>query len=81
MSFWAGENENAHCAKQELLTQINSLEIVMSGKGFCDIDRQFMASVSLHFVSKPNGIDGLILSSDRCAPLALHSFLFSCNFI
>lgn len=46
LTFWAGDNEKLHFAKQELLSQINNLDISISGKGFFVIDRQFLAGVS-----------------------------------
>lgn len=45
LTFWAGDNEKLHFAKQELLSQINNLDISISGKGFFTIDRQFLAGV------------------------------------
>lgn len=47
LTFWAGDNEKLHFAKQELLSQINNLDISISGKGFFVINRQFLAGVSL----------------------------------
>lgn len=46
LTFWAGENDQLHYAKQELLSQINNLDISISGKGFFIINRQFLAGVS-----------------------------------
>lgn len=47
LTFWAGDNEKLHFAKQELLSQINHLDISISGKGFFIIDRQFLAGVRM----------------------------------
>lgn len=47
ITFWAGDNQKIRFAKQELLSQINYLDISISGKGFFTIDRKFMAEVSL----------------------------------
>lgn len=49
LTFWAGDNEKLHFAKQELLSQINNLDISISGKGFFVIDRQFLAGVSIRW--------------------------------
>lgn len=46
LTFWAGDNEKLHLAKHELLSQINNLDLSISGKGFFTIDRQFLAGVS-----------------------------------
>ncbi|XP_031626147.1 uncharacterized protein LOC116342606 [Contarinia nasturtii] len=46
LTFWAGDNEKLHFAKQELLSQINNLDISISGKGFFIIDRQFLAGMA-----------------------------------
>lgn len=47
LTFWAGDNEKLHFAKQELLSQINNLDISISGKGFFIINRQFLAGASI----------------------------------
>lgn len=46
LSFWADENQKLHFAKQELISQINNLDISISGKGYLTVNRQFMAGVS-----------------------------------
>lgn len=47
--FWPGDNDKLHFAKQELLSQIKNLEISINGKGFFNIDRQFLAGVSFFY--------------------------------
>lgn len=47
ITFWAYERRKFHIAKKELLTQIESLRISISGKGFFAVDRPFLAGVSL----------------------------------
>lgn len=49
LTFWAGDNDKLHYAKQELLSQINNLDISISGKGFFIVNRQFLAGVSVYF--------------------------------
>lgn len=45
LTFWTGANEKLYFAKQELLGQIKSLDISISGEGFFIIDRQFFTGV------------------------------------
>lgn len=45
LTFWAGNNEKLYIAKQELLSQINSLNICISGNGFFIVNRQLLAGV------------------------------------
>lgn len=45
LTFWTGENEKLHFAKQELLAQIKSLDISISGNGYFIIDRRFFTGV------------------------------------
>lgn len=49
LSFWADDNQKLSFAKHELLSQINNLDISISGKGFFIINRSFMAGVSLTY--------------------------------
>lgn len=74
LTFWAGDNEKLHFAKQELLSQINNLDISISGKGFFTIDRQFLAgvytvlkhvfiSIKFRFISRWPQLVALISSS------------------
>lgn len=45
LTFRTGDNEKMHFLKQELLAQITSLDISISGNGFFIIDRQFFTGV------------------------------------
>lgn len=45
MSFWVGDHQKLHYAKQELLSQINNLDLSISGNGLFTVDRRFMATV------------------------------------
>lgn len=47
LAFWAGDNQKLQFAKQELISQINNLDISISGKGFFTVNRQFMTRVRL----------------------------------
>ena len=47
--FWASDDDQLHKAKQEVLKQILQLEILIGAKGFFEIDRKFLAGVSLDF--------------------------------
>lgn len=47
LTFWVGDDKKLHFAKQELLSQINNLDITISGKGFFIINRQFLHGVSI----------------------------------
>lgn len=49
--FWSGDNDGLHSAKQELIEQMTKFDIVIRAKGFFDLNRQFLASVSV-FVTK-----------------------------
>lgn len=49
LTFWAGDNQKLHFAKQELLSQIQNLEISINVKGFFTVNRQLMAEVSVRF--------------------------------
>lgn len=44
--FGGGDSDGVHCAKHELLEQITTFEIAIRAKGFFDLNRQFLASVS-----------------------------------
>lgn len=46
MSFWARDCEKLYSAKQELISQINNLDISISGKGFFIINKEYIAGVS-----------------------------------
>lgn len=43
------DNNRLHNAKEEILTQITKLNIVINAKGFFEVDRQFMAAVGSKF--------------------------------
>lgn len=45
LTFWAGDNEKLHYAKQELFSQISNLDLSITGKGFFVINRQSLADV------------------------------------
>lgn len=44
--FWGGDTDRLHSAKQELIEQLNTFHIFIRAKGFFEVDRQFLASVS-----------------------------------
>lgn len=46
--FWASDDRKMRTAKQELLSQIDNLQISISGKGFFAIDRSLLTGVSVH---------------------------------
>lgn len=50
LTFWAGDNEKLHFAKQELFSQMNNLEFSITGKGFFPINRKSLANVSFQLV-------------------------------
>lgn len=50
LTFWAGDNEKLHFAKQELFSQISHLEFSITGNGYFLINRKSLANVSF---SKP----------------------------
>lgn len=57
LTFWAGDHGKLHIAKQELISQINTLDISINGDGFFTINRQFLSGVSIASTSSfiPNG--------------------------
>lgn len=50
LTFWAGDNEKLHFAKQELLAQIVNLDFSITGNGFFFIDRKSLANVSFPYI-------------------------------
>lgn len=46
MNFWTSDCEKLHNAKQELISQINNLDILIEGKGFFIINKEHSAGVS-----------------------------------
>lgn len=44
--FWTSEYEKLHSAKRELISQINSLDLSINGKGFFIINKEYIAGVS-----------------------------------
>lgn len=61
LTFWTGDNnQKFHSAKQELLSQINNLEISITGKGFFTVNRELMAEVKLG-VSFECGVCSLLI--------------------
>lgn len=47
LTFWIGDNQDLHIAKQALLLQISNLDISINGNHFFIIDRKFLAGVSV----------------------------------
>lgn len=44
--FWTGDVAEIHFAKQELLSQLEKFDITIHAKGFYELNRNFLASVS-----------------------------------
>lgn len=50
LTFWASKTDKLLYAKRELMTQINNLNIFITGNDFFIINRQFLSGVSFeHF--------------------------------
>lgn len=56
LTFWAGDNDKLHFAKQELFSQMNNLEISITGKGFFLINRKSLANVSFTWSMSKNAV-------------------------
>lgn len=67
LTFWAGDDNTLHFVKQELLSQINTLEISINCKGFFTINRQFFAGVCflIAFTEGPSDIFTFYLFSPK----------------
>lgn len=76
LTFWAGDNEKLHFAKQELLSQINNLDISISGKGFFIINRQFLAGVIFDCIRFP-----FLLRSGNNRTLSFQMAAACCTYI
>lgn len=44
--FWCGDNDELHNAKLELVEQMEKFQIAIKAKGFFDVNREFLATVS-----------------------------------
>lgn len=47
LTFWIGDNDKLHYAKEELLLQIDNLDISINSNDFFIVDRKFLAGVSV----------------------------------
>lgn len=82
LTFWPGDNEKLHFAKQELLSQINNLSISINGKGLFNIDRHFLAGVNYAMaICLIKSIEFENILTFRWLQLVAHTLSFSFSFI
>lgn len=48
--FWCGNDDQLRNAKHELIEQMKKFQIAIRAKGFFDVNRQFLATVSNHLL-------------------------------
>lgn len=46
IAFWTNNDDKLYSAKLALLSQIENLDLSITGKGFFTLNRQFLANVS-----------------------------------